>query len=107
MRAMVAIFAALALQAATTQAQEKRVSAQESKILLLLPHLESTTPVYQYFGWNAQATIETSYGGLALNASPPSRGQVYLHQTAPLTYWRTGNALDAAWVRSFFPFFKN
>ena len=107
MRAMVAIFAALALPAATTQAQEKRVSAQESKILLLLPHLENTTPVYQYFGWNAQATIETSYGGLALNASPPSRGQVYLHQTAPLTYWRTGNPLDAAWVRSSFPFFKN
>jgi hypothetical protein len=107
MRAMVAIFAALALPAATTQAQEKRVSAQESKILLLLPHLENIAPVYQYFGWNARASVETAYGGLALNASPPSRGQVDLHQTAPLTYWRTGGALDAAWVRSLFPFFKN
>jgi hypothetical protein len=107
MRAMVAIFAALALPAATTQAQEKRVSAQESRILLLLPHLENIAPVYQYFGWNARASVETAYGGIAANTSPLSRGQVYLHQTAPLTYWRTGSALDAAWVRSSFPFFKN
>jgi hypothetical protein len=82
MRAMVAIFAALALPAATTQAQEKRVSAQESKILLLLPHLENIAPVYQYFGWNARASVETAYGGIAANTSPPSRGQVYLHQTS-------------------------
>jgi hypothetical protein len=107
MRAMVAIFATLALPAAATQAQEKRVSAQDSKILLVLPHLENIPPIYQYFGWNAQATVETAYGGVALNTSPPSRGQVYLHQTAPLSYWRTGSALDTAWVRSSFPFFKN
>jgi hypothetical protein len=102
---MVAIFAALALPAAATQAQEKRVSAQESKILLLLPLLENIAPVYQYFGWNARASVETAYGGVATDASPPARGQVYLHQAAP--YWRTGSALDAAWVRSSFPFFKN
>ena len=107
MRAMVAIFAALALPAAATQAQEKRVSAQESKILLLLPLLENMAPVYQYFGWNARASVETAYGGVATDASPPARGQVYLHQTAPLSYWRTGGALDAAWVRSFFSFFRN
>jgi hypothetical protein len=108
MRVMVAILAAaLALPAAVTQAQEKRVSAQESRILLLLPHLEDIPPVYQYFGWNAQASVETAYGGVARNRSTPSRGQVFLNQTAPLTYWRTGSALDAAWVRSSFAFFKD
>lgn len=107
MRAGVALLVALLLPMATAQAQEMKVAAHESKILVRLPHLEGLMPTYQYFGWSAQGSVDTAYAGVAREASPTSRGQVYLHETSPLTYWRTGSALDAAWVKALFPFFKN
>ena len=106
MRTVVALIVAV-LFAFSVQAQEKRVSPQESRILLLVPHLEDAPPVYQHFGWNTQASVETAYAGVARSNTPPSRAQVYLHQTAPLTYWRTGSALDQGWIRASFPFFKD
>jgi hypothetical protein len=106
MRPVVALIVA-ALFACAVQAQEKRVSPQESRILLLVPYLEDVPPVYQHLGWNAQASVETAYAGLARANTPPSRAQVYLYQTAPLTYWRTGSALDQGWIRALFPFFKD
>jgi hypothetical protein len=106
MRSAVVVMLAL-LTAFAAQAQEKRVSPQESRVLLLAPFLEDITPVYQHFGWNAQASVETAYAGAARANSVPSRAQVYWHQTAPLTYWRTGSALDQAWIRASFPFFKD
>jgi hypothetical protein len=104
---MVVLVAALVMPLVAALAQEKKVPVEESKILLLLPHLEDLVPVYQYFGWNAQASMETAYGGLARDVSTPSRGQVYLHQLAPITYWRSGTDLDATWIRDSFPFFKD
>jgi hypothetical protein len=106
MRPVVALIAAVLL-AFPVQAQEKRVSPQESRILLLEPYLEDVPPVYQHFGWNAQASVETAYAGVARANTPASRAQVYLYQTAPLTYWRTGSPPDQAWIRASFPFFKD
>ena len=89
------------------QAQEKRVSAEDSRILLLAPYLEDLKPTYQYFGWNAQGSVETAYAGVARNNNPASRAQVYLHQTAPNMYWRAGNSLDEAWIKSSIPYLKD
>src|SRR5262245_45358705 len=106
MRSAVVIIVAV-LTAFAAQSQEKRVSPQESRVLLLVPYLEDVTPVYQHFGWNAQASVETAYAGAARANSVPARAQIFLHQTAPLTYWRTGSALDQGWIRASFPFFKD
>src|SRR5262245_32506563 len=106
MRPVVTLIVAV-LFAFAVQAQEKRVSPQESRILLFAPYLEDASPVYQHLGWNAQASVETAYAGMARSNTPPSRAQVYLHQTAPLTYWRTGSALDQGWIRASFPFFRD
>ena len=107
MRALVALSIALSLSVDAAWAQEKRVSAQESRLLLLAPYLEDLKPNYQHFGWNAQASSETSYAGVARNNDTPSRAQVYLYQTAPRYYWKNGTTLDEAWIRSAFPFFNS
>jgi hypothetical protein len=108
MHVAVALGVAVAmLHLGTAQAQDNRLLASESRILLLAPHLESIRPLYQYFGWNAQKSVETAYGGVAREDAPPGRAQVFFHQTAPLTYWRIGEALDAAWIRNAMTVFKN
>jgi len=106
MRPLVVLIAVL-LCLSAAHAQEKRVSVQESRILLLAPYLEDVAPTYQHFGWNARASVETAYAGVARQNVPASRAQVYLLQTAPLTYWRSGSALDEAWVRATFSYFKD
>lgn len=107
MRALIAIAVLISSFAPFAEAQEKKVAPRDSRVLLFAPHLEDITPTYQYFGWDARASVETAYAGVARSNAPASRAQVYLHQTAPLTYWRTGNALDEAWIRDAVPFFKN
>ena len=107
MRAVVALIAALSLVGLAAEAQDKRVSAQESLILLRAPLLENVTPIYQYFGWNSRASVETAYAGVARDNTVASRAQVYLNQTAPQSYWRLGSALDEEWIRSSFPFMKD
>jgi hypothetical protein len=106
-RLVVVAFGAVLLVGSGAQAQEKRVSPQESRILLLAPYLEDLTPVYQHFGWNSQANVETAYAGVARSNKPASRAQVYLHQTAPNIYWRAGNSLDETWIRNSFPYLKD
>ncbi len=107
MRVAVAVVVAMLSVGIAAHAQEKRVSPQASKILLRAPYLENIKPTYQHFGWNAQASVETAYAGVARDNAIPSRAQVYLNQTAPLTYWRQGSALDEKWIRDSFPVFKN
>ncbi|MBI3197571.1 MAG: hypothetical protein HYZ40_08675 [Rhodospirillales bacterium] len=107
MHALIAFLAMLILLAATAEAQDKRIAPKDSRILLLEPYLEDLSPTYQDFGWNARASVETAYAGVARGNSIPSRAQVYLRQTAPLMYWRLGTTLDAAWISSSFPFFKS
>ena len=107
MHAAVALIAVLTFAAIAAQAQEKRVSAQDSQILLRAPYLENIVPIYQRFGWNAQASVETAYAAVARDNAIPSRAQIYLNQTAPLNYWRLGSALDEKWIRDSFPVFKN
>jgi hypothetical protein len=106
MRSIVVLLTALVL-ASATQAQDKRVSPQDSRILLLAPYLEDLTPRYEYFGWNARGSVEGAYGGVARSNAPAARAQVYLEQTAPLTYWRSGSTIDPACIGKFFPFFKD
>lgn len=107
MRTLVAFVVAILMSGTAAEAQEKLVAPRDSRILLLAPHLENLTPTYQYFGWNAPASVETAYAGVARDNATPSRAQVYLWLTAPMTYWQRGEALDAAWIRSSFPFFKD
>jgi hypothetical protein len=107
MRLLVVALTAMLLIGSAVPAQEKRVSPQESRILLLAPYLEDLTPTYQHFGWNAQANVETAYAGVARSNNPPSRAQVYLNQTAPNIYWRAGNSLDETWIRNAVPYLKN
>ena len=107
MRALVAFSIAILVSSMAAEAQEKRVAAKDSRIVLLAPYLEGLPPTYQNFGWDARASVETAYAGVARDNSIPSRAQIYLRQTAPLVYWRLGTTLDAAWVSSSFPFFKS
>ncbi|MSP74568.1 MAG: hypothetical protein EXR12_00385 [Rhodospirillaceae bacterium] len=107
MRVLAAFIVAILIFGMAAEAQEKRVAPKDSRILLLAPHLENIQPTYQYFGWNAQASVETAYAGVARDNSTPARAQVYLNLTAPMTYWQRGNALDAAWIRGLVPFFKD
>jgi hypothetical protein len=107
MRLMVAALGVAWLAVTGVQAQEKRVSVEDSRILLLAPYLEDLKPTYQYFGWNAQGSVDTAYAGVARGNSTPSRAQVYLNQTAPNMYWRAGNRLDEAWIKSSIPYFKD
>jgi hypothetical protein len=106
MRWMVVLAVAL-LSGSLGQAQDKRVSAEDSRILLRAPYLEDVAPRYEHFGWNARATVETAYAGVARSNAPAARAQVYLEQTAPLTYWRNGSTIDVEWIRRLFPFFKD
>ena len=107
MRLMVVALSVAWLAMTGAYAQEKRVSAEDSQILLLAPYLEDLKPTYQYFGWNARGSVDTAYAGVARNNRPPSRAQVYLNQTAPNTYWRAGNSLDEAWIKSTIPYLKD
>jgi len=95
------------LSGMAAHSQGKRVSAQDSQLLLLAPYLEDVTPNYQYFGWNVQGSVETAYVGVARANKTAGRAQVYLNVTAPLYYWRIGTSLDEAWVRKSFAFFKD
>ncbi|MDP1748813.1 MAG: hypothetical protein Q8L22_05100 [Reyranella sp.] len=107
MHALIAFIVAILFSSMAADAQEKRVAPEDSRILLLAPYLENAAPVYQYFGWNAPASVETAYAGVARNDATPARAQVFLNLTAPMTYWQRGNALDAAWIRGLVPFFKD
>jgi hypothetical protein len=69
--------------------------------------LENGREVFQDYGWNANASMRTAYAAVVPAAGSYPRMQVYLEQGAPLSYWKTGSSLDAAWTKARFPFFKD
>jgi hypothetical protein len=112
MRAMVAVILTLLLPALLLpvvggHAESRKVTAQESKILLRVPYLEDVTPNYQYYGWNDKASTETSYAGLARSNKPAGRAQVYLYQASPTSHWTRGAVLDEKWIKTMIPFLKD
>jgi len=107
MRAFLVALAMAASLVGSAYAQDKRVSPQQSKLLLLAPHLEDLQPVYQNFGWTANALTEVSYGGVARANATPGRLQAFFHQLAPITYWSRATDLDGTWVRQSLSWFKD
>ena len=106
MRFISLVFATLAL-ASPAHAEWKKVAKADSKILLATPFAEATREVFEAGDWSSNARTASSYAAVVpANGSYP-RVQVYLEQTAPLVYWKFGSALDAAWLKSRFPFFKD
>ena len=55
---------------------------------------------------NDKQSVTTAYAALVPTAGTYPRMQVYWHQAAPLTYWKLGSTLDAAWIKGRVPFFK-
>jgi hypothetical protein len=106
MRLFVILTLFLALPDAS-KADWKTVSAADSRLLLSMPYLESATQRYDDGGWNAQATMHSSYAAAVPKSSVYPRAQVLLDQAAQLTYWKLNIALDADWVKRRFPFFKD
>lgn len=106
MRFIVLTLAAF-LVAGPANAEWKTVAKSDSKLLLVTPFPETTREVFEDSGWSTSARTSAAYAA----AVPPSgsypRVQVYLHQVAPLTYWRRGSVMDAAWIKQSFPFTKD
>ena len=88
-------------------AEWKKVTRQESKLLLDAPMLEKGQEVYEYGGWSAQGQFESSYAAIVPASGVYPRMQVYLARLASLTYWRSGNDLDEKWLRYAFGFLKD
>ncbi len=88
-------------------AELKKVTRQESKVLLAAPLLESGREIYEYGGWSASGGSESSYAAIVPTSGAYPRMQVYVEALAPLHHWKYGNALDEAWLRKAFPFLKD
>ncbi len=88
-------------------AEWKKVAKSDSKLLLVTPFPETTREVFEDSGWSASAKTSTAYAAAVPSSGSYPRVQVYLHQLAPLTYWRRGSVMDAAWIKQSFPFTKD
>jgi hypothetical protein len=88
-------------------AEWKKVTRQESKLLLDAPLLENGQEVYEYGGWSAQGQFESSYAAVVPASGVYPRMQVYLARLASLNYWRSGNELDEKWLKHAFGFLKD
>jgi hypothetical protein len=106
MRFIAFVVAALAL-ASPAHAEWKKVAKADSRILLVTPFAEATREVFEVGDWSSNSRTVSSYAAVVPAKGPYPRVQVYLEQTAPLVYWRSGSALDGAWIKSRFPFFKD
>ena len=89
-------------------AEFKKVTRQESKLLLAPPLLENGREIYQYGGWNASGGYESSFAAVL-----PAKGgaypqmQVYFQRLAQLHQWSRGADLDEKWLRQYFSFLKD
>ena len=106
MRFISLVFATLAL-ASPAHAEWKKVAKADSKILLATPFAEATREVFEAGDWSSTARTISSYAAVIPANGLYPRVQAYLEQTAPLVYWKYGSALDADWLKSRFPFFKD
>jgi hypothetical protein len=104
-RAFVLVFLLIPVLA---QAQQPNVVPREqSKLQLDMPGLENQRAIHQYFGWNPQYTIETSYAAQTPRAADYPRAQVYLRLLAPGMVWKVNRDVDARFVQNFVPYFKD
>ena len=88
-------------------AEFKKVTRQESKVLLAAPLLENGREIYEYGGWSASGGHESSYAAIVPANGAYPRMQVYVETLASLHHWKVGNTLDEKWLRKAFPFLKN
>ncbi len=94
------------LSASAANAEWKKVARNDSRLLLSMPAFEGGREVFEDSGWNDKQSVTTAYAALVPTAGTYPRMQVYWHQAAPLTYWKLGSTLDAAWIKGRVPFFK-
>lgn len=106
MRFISFVVATLAL-ASPAHAEWKKVAKADSRLLLVTPFSEATREVFEANDWSSTTRIISSYAAMVPANGLYPRVQVYLEQTAPLVYWKFGGALDAAWLKRLFPFFKD
>lgn len=106
MRKLILALALVALPAAA-HAEWKRITRQESKVLLAAPLLDNGQEVYEYAGWSAQGGHESSYAAIVPRAGMYPRMQVYVDRLASLRYWKYGNDLDEKWLKQAFAFLKD
>jgi hypothetical protein len=88
-------------------AEWKKVTRQESKLLLDAPLLENGREVYQYGGWDASGGYEASFAAILAAKGAYPQMQVYLHRLASLHQWGSGSDLDEKWLKKFFSFLKD
>lgn len=93
--------------AALAQPATNTVPREQSKLQLDMPGLENQRAIHQYFGWNPQYTIETSYAAQTPRAGDYPRAQVYLRLLAPGMVWTVSRDVDARFIQNFAPYFKD
>jgi hypothetical protein len=106
MRRLILVLA-LSVVPVVAQAEWKKVTRQESKVLLAAPLLENGRELYEYAGWSAQGGHESSYAAIVPTKGAYPRMQVYLRRMSSLHYWKYGSDLDEKWLMQTFPFFKD
>lgn len=106
MRRLIVALALIGLPV-VAHAEFKKVTRQESKVLLAAPLLASGREIYQYGGWSASGGSESSYAAIVPASGLYPRMQVYVETLASLHHWKYGNALDEKWLRTAFPFLKD
>jgi hypothetical protein len=106
MRRLIVALALIGLPG-VAHAEFKKVTRQESKVLLEAPLLQNGREIYEYGGWNASGGQETSYAAIVPAKGAYPRMQVYVETLASLHHWKFGNALDEKWLKGAFPFLKD
>jgi hypothetical protein len=106
MRRLIVALTLVALPSAA-HAEWKKVTRQDSKLLLAAPLLENGREVYEYGGWTAQGGHESSYAAIVPATGAYPRMQVYLYRLASQSYWKIGSDLDEKWLKGSFPFLKD
>ena len=110
MKFVAALVISLALPQAS-QAQDsgdwKRVSKEQSSLLLHLPHLENATMGYQFRDWNARGSNKASYVLATVPSNLYPRAHVYLRTYGPQSGPPETVRVTGGYLRETFPFFKN
>ena len=100
-------FSLIPIAAEAQQPPTNVVPRERSKIVLNLPGFEGGGELYQYMGWDARYTTETSYGAQYPRNGDYPRAQVYLSLLSPGMVWTHAKSIDAAFIQNFAPFFRN
>lgn len=106
MRRLIVALALIGLPG-VAHAEFKKVTRQESKVLLEAPLLQNGREIYEYGGWSASGGHESSYAAVVPASGVYPRMQVYVETLASLHHWKYGNDLDEKWLRKAFPFLKD